>query len=246
MTQEKQVATQPKQETPFEKVFLKGDLSSLTIPEKISYYKEFCKRLGLDPFTQPFKLMVFDGKEVLYCDRSGAQQLNKLHNVSHEITSREIVNDCYIVTAKSFCEGRYTENIGAVPLTKANGIWETSSNGKKYLKTDGTFTKLSGDALCNAMMKAETKAKRRATIDILGLGVLDETEIEIIPGATKLELKEISESAPSIEDAKSIIENSKSFSDLQSNYTSLSKQEKSNPEIIALKEKKKQELTPSH
>ena len=27
------------------------------------------------------------------------------------------------------------------------------------------------------MMKAETKAKRRATLDLLGLGILDETEI---------------------------------------------------------------------
>jgi predicted transglutaminase-like cysteine proteinase len=34
------------------------------------------------------------------------------------------------------------------------------------------------------MMKAETKAKRRATLDLLGLGILDESETETIPGAT--------------------------------------------------------------
>jgi hypothetical protein len=33
----------------------------------------------------------------------------------------------------------------------------------------------------NGLMKAETTAKRRATLSILGLGMLDETEIETIP-----------------------------------------------------------------
>ena len=33
----------------------------------------------------------------------------------------------------------------------------------------------------NVLMKAETKAKRRATLSILGLGVLDEMELETIP-----------------------------------------------------------------
>jgi hypothetical protein len=33
----------------------------------------------------------------------------------------------------------------------------------------------------NVLMKAETKAKRRATLSILGLGLLDEMELETIP-----------------------------------------------------------------
>lgn len=142
-----------------EKLILKGDLSSLSPPEKVQYYNGFCQRLGLDPFTQPFKILRLNGKEVLYCDRSGTQQLSKLHSVSHEIKTREVISDCYVVTAQaSTPEGRHTESIGAVSIAG-----------------------LKGDALCNAMMKAETKAKRRATLDLLGLGVLDETEIETIP-----------------------------------------------------------------
>lgn len=42
---------------------------------------------------------------------------------------------------------------------------------------------LRGDALANAIMKAETKAKRRVTLSIVGLGWLDESEIETIPAA---------------------------------------------------------------
>ena len=39
---------------------------------------------------------------------------------------------------------------------------------------------LKGEEFANALMKAETKAKRRATLSICGLGVLDETEVETI------------------------------------------------------------------
>jgi hypothetical protein len=40
---------------------------------------------------------------------------------------------------------------------------------------------LKGDAMANALMKAETKAKRRVTLSLAGLGWLDETELETIP-----------------------------------------------------------------
>jgi hypothetical protein len=143
---------------------LNGDLSRLNPGQKVQYYGEICSRIGLDPMMQPFKLLKLSGKEVLYCDRSGAQQLNRIHGVSHRITAREIVQDCYIVTAQaSLPTGRMTESIGAVSIGN-----------------------LKGDPLCNAMMKAETKAKRRATLDLLGLGMLDETEISTIPNAQSL------------------------------------------------------------
>jgi hypothetical protein len=44
------------------------------------------------------------------------------------------------------------------------------------------FGNLKGDALANALMKAETKAKRRVTLSIAGLGWLDETELETVKG----------------------------------------------------------------
>jgi len=40
-----------------------------------------------------------------------------------------------------------------------------------------------GEALANALMKASTKAKRRLTLSLCGLGFLDETEVGTIPGA---------------------------------------------------------------
>jgi hypothetical protein len=125
--------------------------------------------MGLDPFTKPFDILRLNGKEVLYCTRSGTQQLNKLHKVSHLITSRDTNADAgvYIVTSKaSLPDGRCTESIGAVNIAG-----------------------LKGEMYANAIMKAETKAKRRATLDLLGLGVLDESEAESIPNATTVALQ---------------------------------------------------------
>ncbi|MBF0235866.1 MAG: hypothetical protein HQK65_22960 [Desulfamplus sp.] len=152
-----------------EKLILHGNLNGLNPMEKIQYYKMYCEHVGLDPSTQPFKILRFQGKEILYCDRSGAQQLNRKHGVSHEIKSREFYEGIYIVTARaSLPDGRHEESIGAVNVQG-----------------------LKGDQLCNALMKAETKSKRRSTLDLLGLGILDETETETIPNARPISPQQI-------------------------------------------------------
>jgi hypothetical protein len=143
--------------------------------------------MGLDPFTKPFDILRLNGKEVLYCTRSGTQQLNKLHKVSHLITSRDTNAEAgvYIVTSKaSLPDGRCTESIGAVNIAG-----------------------LKGEAYANAIMKAETKAKRRATLDLLGLGVLDESEAESIPNASVGALQTMVEALPQMEvEAVEVIE----------------------------------------
>jgi hypothetical protein len=143
--------------------------------------------MGLDPFTKPFDILRLNGKEVLYCTRSGTQQLNKLHKVSHLITSRDTNAEAgvYIVTSKaSLPDGRCTESIGAVNIAG-----------------------LKGEAYANAIMKAETKAKRRATLDLLGLGVLDESEAESIPNASTVALQTMVEALPQMEvEAVEVIE----------------------------------------
>lgn len=147
-------------------VIIAGDLSGLNATQKVSYYNNFCERVGLDPTTQPFSLLTLKGKQILYCGRPGIQQLNKKHEVSHDIKSRESVGGCFVVTATAKTpDGRHTECIGAV-----------------YVEG------LKGEDLCNAYMKAETKAKRRATLDLLGLGILDSSEVESMPGAKTVDI----------------------------------------------------------
>ena len=149
-----------------ESLVLKGDLSGLSSKQKVEYYRIMCKRVGLDPTTQPFKLLNLSGKQVMYCDRSGTQQLNKIHKISHEKLSEKEFHDVFIVSMRAkMPDGRFTDSIGAVNI----------SNKK-------------GDDLANALMKAETKSKRRATLDLLGLGILDESELETIPNVKVIPL----------------------------------------------------------
>lgn len=160
-------------------VIINGDLSKLSQKQRVDYYNGYCQRLGLDAFTKPFDLLKLNGREILYCTRAGAQQLNKLHNVSHAITSRELNTEAgvYMVTSRACLpDGRCTESIGAVNIQG-----------------------LKGEAYANAVMKAETKAKRRATLDLLGLGVLDETEVESIATMPKSEIQPIP--APQLSEA---------------------------------------------
>ena len=168
-------------------LILQGDLSKLSANDKVRYYNGYCERMGLDPYTKPFDLLRLNGKEILYCTRSGTQQLNKLHKVSHTITSRDTNAEAgvYIVTSKaSLPDGRCTESIGAVNIAG-----------------------LKGEAYANAIMKAETKAKRRATLDLLGLGVIDESEAESIPNASVGALHTMVEAIPEMEvEAVEVIE----------------------------------------
>lgn len=144
-----------------ERVMIGGDLSQLRPLERLQYYQALCKSLGLNPLTRPFEYITLNGKLTLYARRDCTDQLRGRQGISIEISSRTFNGAIYAVTARaSTPEGRKDESIGAV-----------DTNG------------LAGDALSNAMMKAETKAKRRVTLSICGLGWTDESEVESIPGA---------------------------------------------------------------
>lgn len=158
---ERETATTPEL---LERVVIGGDLSKLTATDRLTYYRAVCESVGLNPLTRPFEYLVLSGKTVLYARRDATDQLRKLHGVSVAIVAREQHGDVYAVTARATDRGgRHDESVGAVP-------------------TSG----LRGELLANALMKAETKAKRRVTLSICGLGMLDETEIETISDAKPL------------------------------------------------------------
>lgn len=173
-----------------EKVLLTGDLSKLSSAERLSYYNAVCESVGLNPLTQPFQYLILgkgeDRKMVLYAKKDCTDQLRDMpqHHISVHIVSREVVEGVYVVTAQAMNkDGRTDESVGAVPLVKENGQWRQGQNNRSYFEGDGTYKPLSPDDKANAMMKAETKAKRRVTLSICGLGMLDETEIETIRDA---------------------------------------------------------------
>lgn len=144
-----------------EQIIAKGDFSKLTVDQRNQYYAEVCRSAGLNPLTQPFAWIVLNNKLVLYALKNATDQLRTIHRVSVVEMRPENIDGVYVVTTKvANGEGRSDIATGAVPVAN-----------------------LKGDALANAMMKAETKSKRRATLSLCGLGFLDETEVETIPNA---------------------------------------------------------------
>lgn len=141
-----------------EEVLVKGNLQDLNPAQRNQYYASVCKSLGLNPLTKPFDYITLNGKLTLYAKRDATDQLRKIHNISISISERQTIDDVYVVTARAKNkEGREDESTGAVSVLG-----------------------LKGEARANALMKAETKAKRRVTLSICGLGMLDESEVESV------------------------------------------------------------------
>ncbi|HXH79555.1 hypothetical protein [Nocardioides sp.] len=144
-----------------EAVITKGDLGKLTPEEKWQYYSETCRSIGLNPLTKPFDYLTLSGKTVLYATKSCTDQLRSIRGISVTKVDARTEGDMRIVE-----------------------VYATDSTGRQDMDMGVTTVKgLTGDALANAYMKALTKAKRRVTLSLCGLGMLDESEIETIPGA---------------------------------------------------------------
>ena len=106
---------------------------------------------------------MLNNRLTLYARKDATDQLRASRGISVEISAREFLQDAglYVVTAKAVGkDGRTDESVGAVNVKG-----------------------LQGENLANALMKAETKAKRRVTLSVAGLGWLDETEVVSVPDA---------------------------------------------------------------
>lgn len=138
-----------------EKVVTQGDLATLSQAERIAYYGRVSESLGLNPLTRPFEYLTLNGRQILYVRKDATDQLRKINGISITRLDREETNGLLTVTAYgSDRSGRTDSSIGAVSVAG-----------------------LRGNDLANAYMKAETKAKRRLTLSLAGLGWLDESEV---------------------------------------------------------------------
>ena len=150
----------PTQGELIEDLIIKGDLAKLTGEQRAQYYVQVCKSLGLNELTKPFDYITLSGRLTLYPNRTCADQLRKINGISLEITSQKITNDVLTVHVKARDrDGRQDEDIGAVPFPDT----------------------LRGDARANQILKAVTKAKRRVTLSISGLGWFDDRDADEIP-----------------------------------------------------------------
>jgi hypothetical protein len=135
-----------------EKILAHGDLSPMDQEQRLTYMKTVCKTLGISMLGKPFDFIKLNGKLVMYANASCAAQLRALHNISLKVISKERVDGLYVVTVDAVTgKGRTDSAIGAINIKG-----------------------LHGQALADALMKCETKAKRRATLSLCGLNMLDE------------------------------------------------------------------------
>ena len=155
-----------------EMALMKNDYSKLSSKEKLALYKRTCDSMGLNYMTVPLGYFTLQGKEMLYAKKSCAEQLNKIHgiSVSEMTTTFDEKTRIYTVVVKMIArDGRVNIDRGDVfiPVT------------------------LTGNDLANAYMKGVSKAKRRCTLGMCGMGFLDETEVQDVRGAVTSEVHQI-------------------------------------------------------
>lgn len=204
---------------------INGDLSKMSQEMKVDYYNRFCQSLGLNPLTQPFQLLVFQGKQRLYATKDCTEQLRKIHGVSiTDVTAAEL-RGVYVVTAKALDKsGKTDAATGVVPVEN-----------------------LKGEALANALMKAETKAKRRVTLSICGLGILDESELDTMPNhkVTPVDAPSVTLVTDStLQEAVKEMESCTSLDCCAATWKKYN-QFQPDPKFQAAKEAKKQQLSPT-
>jgi hypothetical protein len=133
----------------------RGDLSRLTSEQRVVHYHNVCQSLGLNPLTQPFQYVTLNGKLQLYARKDATDQLRRINGINIKLEEPSVHEGMLTIHARATDKtGRTDEDFGVVAVSG-----------------------LRGDAAANAFMKAVTKAKRRVTLSISGLGFPDESEI---------------------------------------------------------------------
>lgn len=137
----------------------KNDLSQLTEEQRAQLYGAVCKSVGINPLTSPFEYIKLNGKLTLYAKKGATDQIRETRGISIVDTTKEVFEGVLMVTVTAQDKnGRTDSDVGAVVIKG-----------------------LQGEALANAYMKAITKAKRRVTLSLAGLGFLDDSEVDSIP-----------------------------------------------------------------
>lgn len=142
-------------DTMIEHAIIAGDFSNLSEEQKTEHYHAVCKATGIPFEIRPFGYFQNEGKTQLMALKAGTDYARKMHCISVTKLTREVVDELVIVTVEgSTKDGRTDSAIGAIALP---------SSPKER---------------ADAIMSAETKAKKRLTISLAALGMLDESETE--------------------------------------------------------------------
>lgn len=131
--------------------------------EKARIVATLCRALKLNPLTSPIQWIRLSGRDTLYVTKVATDQLAAMYGLHRDTIEGPLVVDV-AGTKVVLCKVRATLPGGRSEVATAT---------------------LPLQDPVNVLMKCETKAKRRATLSILGLGLLAEEELETIPESAK-------------------------------------------------------------
>lgn len=133
------------------------DFARLSEDERFNWLIHTCQKIGIDPITKPIEFITLNGKLKPYFTRMATDEIRKNEGINIDLAERKIDSEMGIISIivkASTPDGRVDFATGIVALPKG------------------------AENIANAIMKAETKAKRRATLSICGLGFTDESELD--------------------------------------------------------------------
>src|SRR5271157_4782964 len=138
------------------------NLDGLTEAQKVQYLADFSEHLGLPPDLGALDLMWMDDdnksglrKLVVYCRKGTADLLRGIHGIDVQSIEQLVVPGCVTF--------------------KATG---KNPTGRQEIAIGSHDTEgLKGGRLASAVMTAQTRSLRRLTLQFVGGGLLDESEV---------------------------------------------------------------------
>lgn len=171
-------------------ISLHGDYSKLSEADRLSVVLSICDQLNLNPALNPFNYIPNkDGKIMLYPNKSCSAQLASNRKLKCEVVSEGVALESVYEVKCRVTEGeRVTEDVGAVAIT----YWKKGDNGQP-----GSWARLEGSGIADAIKKAHTQAKRRTILAHCGLGLPDGQEEEpLVVLDTPVNVKDVPKDEP--------------------------------------------------
>ncbi|MEG4065620.1 hypothetical protein [Microcoleus sp. SVA1_A1] len=154
---------EPHYTNPIDYLDLPKDLSRLSKSKQNQIYTETCDRLGLNPLSFPLDLIKGKNGSTLMINEIGASQLRAKHNISIAVKSHELLPYQETITdPETRTEKTVTRYLAIVTVT--------ATCGDRTEEATGAVEAFGSMMRSNAIKKAETQARRRATLAMCGQG----------------------------------------------------------------------------
>jgi len=153
----------PHYPNPIDYLDLLKDLSRLSRSKQNQIYIEACERLGLNPLSFPLDLIKSRNGSTLMINEIGASQLRAKHGISITVKSHELLPYQETITdPETRAEKTVTRYLAIVTVT--------ATCGDRVEEATGAVEAFGAMMRSNALKKAETQARRRATLAMCGQG----------------------------------------------------------------------------